>query len=427
MSQYRKGFTLIELLVVMVIIALLVGLLLPALGRAREEARKTQCRSNLRQIGLAINMYTTDNKSYTPVIYGYLGRNVANGGSHALYRMMGGLGATIDPNGASGNTAGGDACAGMMMLIPRTNEEMEDVFGNTNWVSWPASAYDALGGPGMPTGLGLLFTGGYLTQKGASVLMCPSLNIDDEAIEDAAVTGSGMSTIWNPQIPAQFEYDPEEPFFTSTGRYYKANGVPCVSSGGNDGMRNNMGVGYFQLQGATLWSHPVWPCRPSPAGNTYSNGHGAGCAIIGSYELRDSASVPTTVHYASLKLDKALQSGKALASDAIYTYTALQSGYQYTGVCDVWGFLPTVGYTTDLTDPKSNFWWVSNHDSSYNVLFADGSVKTFSDAGRSIWKNVFVFMQANPVWGGGPPRLILPSEKVDLVWKTFFDPLYAQD
>ena len=67
----RRGFTLIELLVVMVIIALLVGLLLPALGRAQEEARKTQCRSNLRQIGLAITMYANDNKKYTPVAYGY--------------------------------------------------------------------------------------------------------------------------------------------------------------------------------------------------------------------------------------------------------------------------------------------------------------------------------------------------------------------
>ena len=66
----KRGFTLIELLVVMVIIALLVGLLLPALGRAKEEARKTQCRSNLRQIGLATTMYTNDNKGWTPVVYG---------------------------------------------------------------------------------------------------------------------------------------------------------------------------------------------------------------------------------------------------------------------------------------------------------------------------------------------------------------------
>ncbi len=76
------AFTLVELLVVIGIISVLVSILLPALGSARESAQTVKCMSNLRQIGIGLRIYASNNKDVLPPLYtfDFLGGGMARGG-----------------------------------------------------------------------------------------------------------------------------------------------------------------------------------------------------------------------------------------------------------------------------------------------------------------------------------------------------------
>ena len=92
-SCKKVVFTLIELLVVIAIIAILAAMLLPALQKAKQKSLQSKCTSNLKQIGLAMSMYTSDNKEYYPGQYPW--GNDADNGVAPDDVLMSGLGIVV--------------------------------------------------------------------------------------------------------------------------------------------------------------------------------------------------------------------------------------------------------------------------------------------------------------------------------------------
>jgi len=399
-----KGFTLIELLVVMVIIALLVGLLLPALARAKEEARKTQCRSNLRQIGLATTMYAGDNGGWTMELGGTVNFNAANAvrywydHTYTDQKIFGGAYYQI---GLNAN------------MVTTGNPQV--------WHSSPSS-------PSRAIGLGLIYSGGYLTSKGAQIMYCPSNNAPKKAKES--------------RKDKYQRYDKDEPFWTSKGKVIlgNRNGIGDPGTTFDPGVVPGGGLTWSMYQGCGMARLPGH--NGSPSGSKPDFYYGAECHVMSNYTLRINKPYVTMVSVGTFMLPTAVKleeaGGIGIVADSLNTFLGVARGGtgSDTGADALWSGAahPAVNEQYNYARP----WFITNHDSSWNILFTDGSVKTYGDGSGNIFRAIVYCWDQSEQSQGGHEALYLrdtlvstpgghvPTTMLDrFVWTPYLDSGYV--
>jgi len=141
----RRGFTLIELLVVIAIISILASILFPVFARARENARRASCMSNLKQIGLGTMMYVQDYDEKYPQAYWYSSPTFTKSASDYTLQEVDGMPGKLFKTGDAGGTPRGNYISWMDLIFPYVKSTQLFVCpSDTTDVGYPSYGYNPL-------------------------------------------------------------------------------------------------------------------------------------------------------------------------------------------------------------------------------------------------------------------------------------------
>jgi prepilin-type N-terminal cleavage/methylation domain-containing protein len=443
------AFTLIEMLVVLAIIATLAALLLPALTRARETARRTHCLSNLNQIGQTLHQYCIPSDDYLPswACYGSAQGTVASVWADGTWTPL--VNDTTHQGVSRHMVVAYSFDAPVMTLtMGETAHGKSTVETNTNppYCDLPPWTATVGGQPQpqanfMPVGLGILVARNYLTD--VHVLDCPSMATGATTYYDTPLTGTitGGGSYWEPGVGTIYFGTPLSggglqinPYNYDPNVWSKLVGSPALGTPEQEFL---IGDGQ-QIAGTAVTPYAT----PVPASSLYLVG------ILSSYSYRDTPFYydPNLAQSLGGSDPSGLDNGNGQCvvpldsvSPQIYPQfmtpafktlrqlnnrALISDSFDYAwdpstpaGAATRTGFLPGAGLATMA------------HKDGYNVLYGDNHVKWYDDGPRQIsgftrWNTTYSYTLPNGTTGSatallGFDDLTIASPTSQLVWNLF--------